>query len=59
MKLNYAYIRLMDVSQVSLALVVEQMEVLECLSFFVKKNNSGDFGNSGKTKVFDSDNGAH
>ena len=37
MKLNYAYIRLMDISQVSLALVVEQMEVLECLSFFVKK----------------------
>ena len=29
------------------------------LKLFRKNNNSGDFGNSGKTKVSDSDNGAH
>ena len=43
-KLNYAYIRLPHVLQVSLALVVEQMEVLECLSFFVKTMVLGIFG---------------
>ena len=43
-KRNYAYIRLLDVLQVTWALVVEQMEFLRCLSFFVKIMILGDFG---------------